>query len=437
MFFQSNQKRLLATLLASCLLLAGQTVQAARQSPVWLDRIAIVVNDDIITQSELEGRMQAARNNLRQQKIVLPPEAILKRQVTDALILEQLQLKYAKKIGIEITSAQIDTAINNVARKNKLSRSAFLARAKRDAIDIASLEYDFRRQLTIRELVNQVINRQIQVTEHEIDNFLTDRARQGLSQEFNLSHILISVAPGAPASTRRAAAKQANDVRKKIIAGTSFENLAIRHSKGPSALKGGALGWRKTGQLPDLFVNALKNKPKGTITAVLESPNGFHILRVNNSRGGASKTLIKQTRVRHILLKPTAIQSLKQARTTLVKLRRRIIAGEDFAVMAKKYSQDTGSAAQGGNLGWISPGQLVGEIEKAMNSLQPGKISQPVQSRFGVHLVQVIERRRQDVGKQRRRISVRQQIHARKAEEKLQEWLRELRSQAYVEVVSN
>lgn len=437
MYFRSKLKFSSAALLTVAMLFIGHTVQAARQSPTWLDQVSIIVNDDIIPRSELEQRMRTARDNLRQRKITLPPTAVLKRQVTDVLILEQLQLQYAKKLGVEIADTQVDSAIDNMARQNKLSRSRFLARAKRDKVDIGALRRDLRRQLIVRELVNRVVNRQIQVSEHEIDNFLADRARQGVSQEFNLSHILVSVPPGAPASARRAAARQANVIREKIVAGASFESLAITHSKGPNALKGGALGWRKAGQLPNLFVNALRKKSKGSITPVLESPNGFHILRVNDSRGDGLKTLVKQTLVRHILLKPTAIQSLEQARATMVKLRRRIVAGEDFAVLAKKYSNDTASAGQGGNLGWISPGQLVGEVERTMNALKPGAISQPIQSRFGIHLVQVVERRSQDVGNQRQRMAVRQQIHARKADEKLQTWLQELRSQAYVEVLSD
>ena len=435
MFSQPKLKFPSAALLAAAVLLIGHTVQAARQSPTWLDRVSIIVNDDIITQSELEERMRTARDNLRRRKITLPPNAILKRQVTDVLVLEQLQLQYAKKLGVEIADRQVDSAIDTMARQNNLSRSRFLAR--RDKVDIVALRRNLRRQLIVRELVNRVVNRQIQVSEHEIDNFLADRARQGVSQEFNLSHILVSVPPGAPASARRTAARKASVIRKKLIAGASFESLAIAHSKGPNALKGGALGWRKAGQLPSLFVNALRKKSKGSITQVLESPNGFHILRVNDSRGDGLKTLVKQTLVRHILLKPTAIQSLEQARATMVKLRLRIIAGEDFAVLAKKYSNDTASAGQGGKLGWISPGQLVGEIERTMNALKPGAISQLVQSRFGIHLVQVLERRTQDVGKKSQRMGVRQQIHARKADEKLQTWLQELRSQAYVEVLSN
>ncbi len=437
MYLHPDLKHLWIALIAVSLLVAGQTVQAARQSQVWLDRVSIIVNDEITTQSELEQRMQAARNNLRQRKIKLPPEAVLKRQLIDALVLEQLQMQHAKRLGIEITDLQIDSAINNVARQNKLSRSEFLAKARRDKVDIGTLKSDIRRQLTIRELVNRVVNRQIQVSEHEIDSFLADSNRRGASQEFNLSHIIISVPPGAPASVRKAAAKKADDIRNKLASGASFENLAITYSKGPNALKGGALGWRKAGQLPDLFVDALNKKSKGSITPVLESPNGFHILRINDRRGGVTRAMIKQTRVRHILLKPSAVQSLKQARATLIKLRRRIVAGEDFAAVAKQYSNDTGSASQGGDLGWISPGQLVSEIERTMSTLKPGEISQPVQSRFGVHLVQVIERRSQDVSNKRARAGVRQQIHSRKAEEKLQTWLQELRSQAYVEVLSN
>lgn len=438
MFFNPHQKLLSTILLAASVLIINPVAQAARPSPEYLDRISIIVNNEITTRSELEKRVQTARTTLQQRKIKLPPEAVLKRQVTDALILEQLQLQQAKKMGLEITDAQINSAIDRIARRNKLTRSEFLARTRRDSnISLKELKLDIGRQLTMRELVNRVIGRQVQVSEHEIDNFLNDRNRRNADQAFNLSHIIISVPPGAPASARASAAKEAGEIRKKIVAGSSFENLAITYSKGPNALKGGALGWRQAGQLPDLFVGALIKLQKGSITPVLESPNGFHILRVNNRRGGLTSKKVRQARVRHILFKPNTKRTAQQTRSALLDLRKRIIAGEDFAALAKKHSQDTGSAAQGGDLGWISRGQLVSEVESAIGALQPGETSQPVQSRFGFHLVQVISRRSKDTGNKQERMAVRQQIHSRKAEEKLQTWLLELRSQAYVEILSN
>ena len=268
-----------------------------------------------------------------------------------------------------------------------------------------------------------------------MENFLSEQYKRGANVKYDLSHILIAVGDSASSAERKQAAILANEIRQKLLAGESFEKLAITHSKGPNALKGGALGWREAGRLPDSFIKALNSVSVGEVTAVLEGTNGYHILRLNNKSGGTTGAVVKQTQVRHILLKPSEIQTIDQATKKLKHLRERILAGEKFEVLARAHSEDPGSGSQGGSLGWMSPGQLVGEFEKAMARLKPGEISQPVRTRFGVHLIQVTDRRSKDVGGERQRLTARQQIHARKAEEKLQSWLRELRDQAYVEII--
>jgi peptidyl-prolyl cis-trans isomerase SurA len=430
------------TYLVRALLIAGLGIMpaashaASKPVPVIsLDRIMVVVENSVIMQSEVEARMRSARRNLAQRNIALPPNEILERQVIEAMILEQLQVDTAKRRGIQVSEAEIDQIIEGVARQNGMSLPAFLKKVERDGVSQSQLREDFRRQLLMRQLVDQEINREIQVSESEVDNFLSEQGQRGAEQDFNLSHILIAVGESAPSEERKQAVELANQIREKLLAGESFEKMAITYSKGPNALKGGGLGWREAGRLPDVFVSALESIRPGEITPVLESANGYHLLRLNGKRGGQASGVVTQTNVRHILLKPSEVQSLDAATDKLNRLRERALAGEKFDVLARAHSEDAGSASQGGSLGWMSPGQLVAEFEKAMEQLKPGEISKPVQTRFGVHLIQVLDRRTQDLGNERQRLSAKQQIHARKAEERLQQWQRELRDQAYVEII--
>ena len=364
----------------------------------------------------------------------MPPDEVIRHQVIDGMILEQLQLDLAKKRGIEVSDSEIDAALQNVARQNGMSLSSFLAKVKKDGTSADRLRDDIRRQLTMQKLVDIEVNRQIQVSESEVDTFLGDENRRGKDVDYNLSHILIPVGESASSAERKKALQQATQVREKLLAGEPFEKLAVTYSKGPNALKGGALGWRESGRLPEVFVRALESIRPGEVTQVLESANGYHLLRLNAKRGGGASGIVTQTQVRHILLKPSANRDIAAATAELKRIRDRALAGEKFEDLARKYSEDS-SAKEGGNLGWMTPGQLVGEFEDAMNQLKPGEISQPVQTRFGVHLIQVVERRTKDIGDQQQRLNARQQIHQRKAEERMQQWLRELRDQAYVEII--
>lgn len=399
-----------------------------------LDRVLVVVDDSIITLNEVEARMRQARINLQRRNIAMPPDAVIRRQVMDAMILEQIQLDLAKRRGIQATEPEVDRALANIARQNQMTLPAFLAKVKKDGISADALRGDVRKQLIRSKLVDNEINRQIQVSEGEVDNFLQQQNKRGADRKYDLSHIVVAVGESASSAERKQAAELAKQIREKLLAGESFEKLAITYSKGPNALKGGALGWREVGSLPDVFIKALEPLAAGAITPVIESTNGYHILRLNDKSGGSADAVVTQARVRHILLKPSEIQTIEQATSKLKRLRQRIVAGEKFEELARAYSEDS-SASRGGDLGWMSPGQLVGEFERAMAQLKPGEVSQPVQTRFGVHLIQVVNRRSKDVGDERQRLAARQQIHARKAEERLQQWLRELRDQAYVEVI--
>jgi peptidyl-prolyl cis-trans isomerase SurA len=399
-----------------------------------LDRVMIVVDNSVILQSEVEERVAAARTNLARRNIAMPPDTVIRRQVIDGMILEQLQLDLAKKRGVEVSETEIDGALQNIARQNGMSLPFFLQKVKKDGVSVDRLREDVRRQRQIQQLVELEVNRQIQVSESEVDTFLGDENRRGKDADYNLSHILIPVGESASSNERKQAADLAGQVREKLLAGEPFEKMAVTYSKGPNALKGGGLGWREAGRLPDVFIRALESIRPGEVTQVLESANGYHLLRLNAKRGGGSSGVVTQTRVRHILLKPAENRDITTATAELKRIRSRALSGEKFEDLAKKFSEDS-SAKEGGNLGWMIPGQLVNEFETAMNQLKPGEISQPVQTRFGVHLIQVVDRRSKDVGDQQQRLNARQQIHQRKAEERMQEWLRQLRDQAYVEII--
>jgi peptidyl-prolyl cis-trans isomerase SurA len=413
-------------------------VAHAAAVPTLLDRVLVVVNDDAITESELAARIAAVKRQLAARRIKLPPENVLRQQVMDSMIMERIELDKAKKLGIQVTDAQLDDAIDNLAQRNHMSVANFYRHAERDHIDRKTLREDIRKQIIIAHLVQREVRDKVTVSEHEVDAFLEDQKKHGGGgEEFNLSHILIPVPEAADSDTRQRARALAREIRAKVKQGGSFEQYALHYSKGPNALQGGALGWRKAGQLPGVLLTAVRALKPGQVSRVIAGSNGYHLLRLNARRGGKLDTKVTQTHVRHILIRPSAIRSPAQAKQLAQLLRARILAGESFANIARADSDDAASGSHGGDLGWVTPGQMVPEFEEAMNKLKPGQISQPVHSRYGYHLIEVLARRQKDIGEERQRLSARQQIAERKNEERLQEWQRDLRAEAYVEVLAS
>ena len=399
-----------------------------------IDRVAVVVNDDVITASELDQRLRVTKKQLALEKINTPPDAVLKKQLLERMVLEQLQLQLAAQTGIRVSDADVDRAFETIARRNNLGPEEFRKALMQKDMDIAAYRNQLRDQLTIQQLLEREINNRVIVTDNEVSNFLENsQSRAGMDVSYQLSHILIGIPESASPEAIQAARKRAEDIHRQLSEGADFEQAAVSHSQGADALKGGNLGWKKAGELPELFLDPLKNLPVGGITAILRSPNGFHILKLNNKRGDAQTEAVTQTHVRHILLRPSEILSPQDARNKLLGLRERIQNGEDFAALARAHSDDAGSAANGGDLGWASPGQMVPEFEKAMNALKPNQLSDPVRSSFGLHLIQVLDRRNHDVTQERVSAAARQQIHARKADERYEQWARQLRNEAFVE----
>lgn len=408
---------------------------AAPQRPIGdIDRIVVVVNDDVITESELNQRLRETRKQLELEKISAPPDAALKKQLLERMVLERLQIQLAAQSGIRIGESDVDRAFETVAQRNKLSAEEFRKALARKGMDVAAYRNQLRDQMTIQQLLEREINNRITVTDSEVDNFLENpQSRADMDVSYQLSHILIGIPESASPEAIQAARKRAEDVHRQLAGGANFEQIAVSQSQGADALKGGNLGWKKAGELPELFLSTLKNLSVGGVSDILRSPNGFHILKLNNKRGDGQAEAVTQTHARHILLKPSEILSSEDARNKLLGLRERIENGEDFAALARAHSEDSGSAANGGDLGWANPGQMVPEFEKAMNALKPDQLSQPVKTPFGLHLIQVLGRRNHDVTQERVLAAARQQIHARKADERYEQWARQLRNEAFVE----
>lgn len=429
---------LLATSLALTSLLLGaglaDLAAAAPQKISDLDHIVVIVNDDVITASELARRLQETKKQLALEKIKTPPDATLKKQLLERMVLEQLQLQLAAQTGIRVSDAEVDRAFETIAQRNNLGVEEFRRALAQKGIDIPAYRGQLHNQLTIQQLLEREISNRITVTDSEVANFLENtQNRSGMDASYQLSHILIGIPESASPEAIQAARKRAEDIHRELSTGADFERMAVSHSQGADALKGGNLGWKKAGELPELFLDALKSLPAGGITDILRSPNGFHILKLNNKRGDSAAEAVTQTHVRHILLKPSEILSPQDARNKLLALRERIQNGDDFAALARAHSDDTGSAANGGDLGWASPGQMVPEFERAMNGLKPNQLSEPVRSPYGLHLIQVLGRRNHDITQERLFAAARQQIHARKADERYEQWARQLRNEAFVE----
>ena len=427
---------LLPCLLLSGLLLTAPAVHAQVAKPrviVTVDRIVAVVNDEVITQQELAARVDFAFRQLRQQGTPPPARAVIERQLIERLINDRVQMQHARDIGLRVDDAELDKALARIAEQNKMSMTQLRAALEQDGVPFVKFREDIRSEITLSRLREREVAQKIVITESEIDNFIqSQQAQPGRSDEFNVSHILVAVPENASPEqlqTRRARAEQA---LAQIKGGTDFRQVAAAFSDGPEALQGGLIGWRESSRLPAMFLEALQPLRSGELSGLLRSPNGFHILKLNERRGGAAPIMVQQTRARHILIKTNELVSETEARNRLLALKERLDNKADFTELARARSED-GSASRGGDLGWLSPGDTVPEFEQAMNALKPNEISPPVRSPFGWHLIEVLERRNQDMTREGQRLNARQALRERKTDEAYQEWIRQLRDRAYVE----
>ncbi len=425
-------------LLFACWTLTSPALAQQRVLPV--DRIVAIVGKDVVTMTELQARVSAAERELRRQGTALPDRKVIERQVLEQLILQKAQLRLARDTGIQVDDVQLDRALERIAEGNRMSLPELRRRLESDGVSFEQFREEVREQILLTRVREREVDNKIQVSESEIDLYLEEnKAPASERVEYDVAHILVRVPEQANPDQLAAARARVEGVRDEARGGADFAKLAASYSDGPNALRGGALGWRGEDRLPELFTNALKGMKQGEVSDVLRSPAGFHVLKLLGRReagGGASSAVqqVVQTHARHILVKTNEAVSQDDARRRLLDLRERMTrGGVKFEELARLHSEDA-TAARGGDLGWLYPGDTVPDFERAMDSLQPGEISQPVQSPFGWHLIQVLERRKADVSADRVRLRARQVLRERKSEEAYQEWLRQLRDQTYVEL---
>ena len=400
---------------------------------VLLDRIVAVVNDQVITRRALDERVTVVLTQLRQQGTPPPSRDVLEKQVLERMIFNHVQLQYAKETGLRIDDATLEKTLSRIAEDSKLAPAQLRAALEKDGISFAKFREDIRDEITMARLREREVDNKITIADSEIDNFLSTRQiQEGKSDEYHLSHILVSVPEQASPERLQERRARAEQALAQIRGGTDFRQVAASFSDAPDAVQGGAFGWREITRLPAIFAEAVKDLRAGEVSGVLRSPNGFHIVRVNERRGQAAPLIVSQTRARHILIKTSELVAESEAKDRAVKLKERLDNNADFAELARLQSEDS-SAARGGELGWLSPGDTVPEFEKAMNALRPGQISEPVRSPFGWHLIQVLERRNQDVSQQQQRLRARQALREQKADEAHQEFVRQLRDRSFVE----
>ncbi|MBS0392878.1 MAG: peptidylprolyl isomerase [Proteobacteria bacterium] len=399
------------------------------------DYIVAVVNSEPITNNEVRQRAERVTQQLRSQGATVPPHELLLKEVLERLILEKIQVQQAKEAGIKVDDYAINQAEQNVARQNDVSVEEMHQRLTADGISAQRFREDLRNQLLALRVREREVEARVRVSDLEVDQYLQDQQKTAGpgKMELNLGHILVKVAENAGPEEVAKRAERAQTVRDKLRDGAEFGVLVQEYSDAPEGAGGGLLGLRPADRYPELFVNAVRQAAVGSIVGPLRSPAGFHILKVVDRTQGGAPTMAVQNHARHILLRVGAGLSERQVAERLEDLRQRVLRGQaDFATLAREYSQD-GSAKEGGDLGWAGPGRYVPEFQEALNALRPGEISQPVVSRFGVHLIQLLERREAKLTQREQRDMVRDQVREKKLDEAFTTWIQEARGRTYVE----
>lgn len=413
----------------------------ATETPVQtlpFNSIVAVVNDDVITRQELDARVSVIVAQLKKQGTPLPEFQILEKQILERMIGDLLQQQFAKETGLRVDDTQLEKTLLRIAQQNKFdSLAAFRAKLEQDGINFNKFREEIRAEILTARLREREVDNKLVISDNEIDNHLKTQSKQvDKGEELSLSHIMVVVPEQASAEKIQIYQQRAEQALTKLKAGASFAQVAAGFSDAQDALQGGLLGWKPLNQLPPLFSQPLSKMKPGEITEILRSPNGFHIIKLLDRRSKDSAVLITQTHARHILIKTSELVPENEAKARLAEIKQRIDKGADFAEQAKLYSED-GSAAQGGELGWLSPGETVAEFEAAMNALKVGQISGLIQSGFGWHLIQVLERRNTDVSVEQKRQQARNAIRTFRSDEAFQDWLRQLRDRAFIEYRTN
>jgi peptidyl-prolyl cis-trans isomerase SurA len=434
-------KSILALLLVLSYLPGMSVAQSQAPVPadiVEVDRIVAVVNNEVITMHELRSRTAEAIAQLRSRNITPPSREDLDRQQLERMIIEKVQLQYAAENQLRVDDRLLEASLVRIAESNRMDVAQLRAAIERDGMLWSRFREDIRKQIVLSRLRDREVETRVVVTEGEIDNYIANPERKAdQSEEYNLSHILLRVPEGAGPDELIRLKARAEAALEQIRKGEDFARVAASYSDAQDAVSGGSLGWRALDRLPTLFAQAAPRLKQGEVSDVMRSPAGFHIVQLAGKRGGAGGesdgARVTQTMARHILIKTSEVVNDAEARRRLLGLKERIDNGGDFAELARTNSQDM-SAAKGGELGWLYPGDTVPEFERVMDALKPGQTSDPVQSPFGWHLIQVVERRVDEVSTERQRAAARMALRERKAEDVYQEWVRQLRDGAYVEM---
>ncbi len=416
------------------LLLCCLSASAGALEPVTLDRIRAVVNDDVITQQELTQRLNAAIKQLQKQGTLLPDNTSLEKQVLERMITEMLQSQFARESGLRVDDVQLEKAMTRIAQQNKLeSVVAFRAKLENEGVDFNKFREEIRGEIVSVRLREREVDSKLVISESDIEDYLTTQANQGnKGEELQLAHILIIVPEQASAESIQSYKRRAEEAQAKLKEGSPFAQIAAGYSDANDALQGGSLGWRPADRLPSLFSEPLSKMKPGEVSPLLRSPTGFHLIKLLQRKTSDTPVFITQTHARHILIKTSELVSENEAKARLQEIKARIDKGADFAEQARLHSED-GSAPQGGDLNWLSPGETVPEFEKAMDELKVNQVSGLVQSGFGWHLIQVLERRNADVSIEQKKQKARDAIRSYKSEDAYQDWLRQLRDRATLE----
>ncbi|MDA5564939.1 peptidylprolyl isomerase [Cobetia marina] len=407
--------------------LASLPVSAAE----LLDRVVAVVNKDAIMQSDMERRVSQASQQLQSRGINLPPRNVLERQVLDRMVNEQIQLQMAEQANLSIDDTQLNATLRGIAKDNGLSLEAFADKLEQDGMSLADVRDQVRRELLVQQIQQRRVASKVRISDREIDRYLNQQD-VGSDIQYHLAHLLVALPQEPTPAQVKAARERADGLRQQIADGTDFAQVAAAESAGSQALSGGDLGWRAGGELPSVFADVVPDMQAGEVSQPLRSASGYHLVKLIEKRG-AGKSLISQTQARHILIQPNPNMSDQQALERAESIRRRVLGGEDFAALAQEFSDDKGSSLKGGELGWVSPGQTVSSFETAMNALKVGEVSQPIKTRFGYHIIEVENRRQQDVTNSSQRDKVRKTLFQRKLNDELEAWQQQIRAEAYVD----
>lgn len=399
-----------------------------------LDSIVAVVEDDIILGRELDREVTTIEQRLQQSRGGLPPTSVLRKQVLEKMIIDKLQRQMAEKAGITVSEDMLNSSAADIARKNNMDLDQFRMELEAQGMNYQGFLDNLRNEIIINQLRGREIGGRIKVTDREVEHYMETQEKVGEeSTRYHLGHILIAVREGASSAEIQKAMTKSDELVKKLRTGQDFSQTAISNSEDANALKGGDLGWRSINEVPTLFVNEVSQMRQGDIAGPIRSPSGFHIIKMLELKSADNHVVVK-TRVRHILIKTNELVDDTEARKRLFALKARIADGDDFASLARAHSDDKGSALKGGSLDWVNPGDLVKPFEEAMNQLTINEVSDPIQTQFGWHIIQVLARENKDDSDDFKKNLVRDTIRKRKIEEETELWVRRLRDEAFVEI---